>query len=81
MGGNVFSTLARPGLGAEDYLTESFVFVLKLLLERAPDEGVAVVNRLSGLSEEARFRHPASVAISTQVIVDEGRPDIETPGR
>ena len=74
---NVFSTLFRARLGAEDYLTEAFVFLLKLLQEREPGKGIAVINRLSGLPQEARFGHPASVAMSTQIIVDEGRPDIE----
>ena len=73
----VFSTLFRARLGSEDYLTEAFVLVLKLLLERQPSEAVAMINRLSGLPQEARFEHPESVAISTQVIIEEGRPDIE----
>lgn len=77
MGDNVFSTLFRARLGAEDYLTEAFVFLLKLLLERAPDNGLAVVNRLSGLSQVASFEHPESIVTSTQVIVEGGRPDIE----
>lgn len=74
---NVFSTLFRARLGAEDYLTEALVFLLKLLLERAPQRGIAIINRLSGLPQEGRFENPESVAISTQVIVEVERPDIE----
>ena len=77
MDNNVFSTLHRARLGAEDYLTEAFVFLLKLLLEREPERGIAIINRLSGLPRDAHFEHPESVALSTQIIVDEGRPDIE----
>ncbi len=81
---NVFSALFKScPVADENYLTEAFVFVQKLLLERVPDEGVAFVNWLSGLPQAAHFEDPESIAISTQVTVDEGRPDIEirhTPG-
>ena len=39
--------------------------------------GIALTNRLSGLPEQDRFEHPESVVIATQIIVHEGRPDIE----
>ncbi len=75
---NVFSALFKACPAAEEnYLTEALVFVFKLLLERVPDEGVAMVNRLCGFSHKARLEDPGSIGISTQVIVDEGRPDIE----
>jgi hypothetical protein len=78
MSENVFSNLFRYGPGEEEnYLTEAFVFLLKLLLERTPDRGLPIINQLSGLPQEAHLRNPESVAISTQVIVAEGRPDIE----
>jgi hypothetical protein len=77
MSDNVFSTLYRARLGAEDYLTEALVFLLKILVEREPNRGLAILNRLSGLPQEAHFEHPEAVNISTQVIVKEGRLDIE----
>jgi hypothetical protein len=74
---NVFSTLFKARSGSEDFLTEAFVFLLRLLLKRVPDMGVTLINQFSGLPRKAHFEHPESVVVSTQVIVDEGRPDIE----
>ena len=77
MSENVFSTLFKARLGAEDFLTEAFAFQLRLLLERVPNAGVTIINKLSGLPNDDYFKRPESVVIATQVIVDEGRPDIE----
>jgi hypothetical protein len=75
---NVFSVLSRYGSGEEEnYLTEAFAFLLRLLLEYQPNIGLALVNKLCGFPEENCFTNSQSVAISTQIIIDEGRPDIE----
>lgn len=75
---NLFKTLSKYGSREEeDYLTESFVLLIKLLLERKPKIGLGLLNRICGMSENLRFETPDLIAISTQVVVDEGRPDIE----
>lgn len=75
---NVFSSLFKYGCGVdENYLTEALVFVVKLLLRRLPAEGLALVNLLGGEPQGALFSDPGSVEISTQVTVEQGRPDIE----
>jgi hypothetical protein len=78
MAPNVFSCLFRYGCGVdENYLTESLVFLVRLLLERMPEEGLALVNLLSGDSQGALFSNPHSLEISTQITVEQGRPDID----
>jgi hypothetical protein len=75
---NLFLTLSKYGSSeSENYLTEAFVYLTKLLLERNPDIGLQFVNNLSGLPDDIKFSNPQSIIISTQVCVDEGRPDIE----
>jgi hypothetical protein len=74
----VFSALQKYGSGAEEnYLTESFVFLLKLLLKRDTSIGLRVINEVSGLPPRLMFNAQNSVAILTQVTGTEGRPDIE----
>ena len=78
---NIFVTLFKFGPGAEEnYLTEAFVFLLKLLLERELDAGLAIINQLCGLSQENRFEVLKPSAICTQITVDNKRPDIEIRG-
>ena len=75
---NVFSSLFKYGRGVdENYLTEALVFLLNLLLKRLPEEGLALANLLGGVSQGALFSDPHSLEISTQVTVEQGRPDIE----
>ena len=73
---NVFSTFGACAAG-ENALTEAFVFVLQLLLERESGLGLEVVGRLCDLEQHVTTCDPASVAIATQVTVEQGRPDIE----
>lgn len=75
---NLFLTLAKYGSReAEDYLTESFVLLLKNLLEHRPALGLALLNKICGLAGDVQFDNPELITISTQVVVDQGRPDIE----
>ncbi len=73
---NVFSALAAYA-PSENYLTEAFVFVLRFLLEHEPSLGVPILGRLCGLEDCFEGCEPGSIAISTQVSVEAGRPDIE----
>lgn len=75
---NLFAALAKyPGTEAENYLTESFVFVLQQLLSREESAAHAFIERLIGVELFAGENSPAVVQISTQVRVEGGIPDIE----
>jgi hypothetical protein len=75
---NLFSTLARYGnYEVENYLTESFVFVLEQLLQRDEAAAIPFMERLLGIGLSDVSDSPANLQISTQVRVEEGIPDIE----
>ena len=77
MSKNVFETLYKfVSYAEENYLSESLVFLLALLLERDHDIGLAIINRLCGLPQSDHFDDPQAITISTQVTVGEARPDI-----
>jgi hypothetical protein len=78
MNQNIFSTLFKYCVGSdENYLTDAFAYVLRLLLHRAPQNGITIINQLCGLQQANCFEQPTTITINTQVTVDEGRPDIE----
>ena len=74
---NIFSSLSKYSSADENYLTEALVFLTRLLLDRNPPLGLSLVNLLCDSSGGACFSDPGSVNISTQVTVEQGRPDIE----
>ncbi len=75
---NVFKTLSKYGSREEEnYLTEALVLIIKILVERKPDVALKFLNNLCGLSEKIVHENLPSISVSTQVAVDEGRPDIE----
>jgi len=78
---NVFLALSKYGSRElENYLTESFVFLLGMLLERETVHGLAFVNKLCGVKGDASFTKVEEITISTQITVEDGRPDIEIRG-
>jgi len=75
---NLFKTLSKYGSGdAENYLSESFVILIKILLERRPAAGLRLLNTICGLTEEVKFENPDLIQLSREVVIDEGRLDIE----
>lgn len=75
---NIFSTLFKYCVfSQENYLTEAFVYLLIELLKREPKIGLALLSDLTGFSSVPKLLDASIVACSTQVTVDEGRPDIE----
>lgn len=75
---NVFKTLSKYGSREEEnYLTEALVLIIRILVERQPNDGLKFLNNLCGLSERIEHESLPSISISTQVAVDEGRLDIE----
>lgn len=66
----------------ENFVTESFVFLLRLLLEREAPVGVELVRFLCGNDGESLDLGGQLPVVTTQTVVEEGRPDIrvEAPG-
>lgn len=78
MAANVFSALSMYGSSQEEnYLTESFVFLINLLIERMPNEGLRFLNRLTGPLPFHSITQPRLIVIRTQAACEQGRPDIE----
>lgn len=74
---NTFKALSYYGSSqSENYLTESFVHVLRVLKTRARAALVEVVQELSGLTDVGALSQDALILISTQSSLAEGRPDI-----
>ncbi len=74
---NVFSALSTYGLsGEENYLTKSFVFLLKLLIQRMPDTSVQLLNRLTGPLPQHAITQPQRVVIVSQPRLGAGWADI-----
>lgn len=73
---NIFSSLSRYGFRQEEnYLTESFVYLLNLLLEKDPTAGGKMLSNLYGDNLDF-IAVGKDVSISTQLTFDDGQPDI-----
>jgi hypothetical protein len=74
---NVFKALCYYGSSqSENYLTESFVHVLRVLKARAGGLFIEIIRNLSGLDDLGGSTQDVPVQISTQSSLPEGRPDI-----
>ncbi len=74
---NVFRTLSKYGsTEVENYLTESFVFTLRLLFDRSPSIGFDILDSILGISIRENLKVPAIPEFITQEKVEEGYPDI-----
>ena len=75
---NLFETLSKYGSReAEDYLTESFVILMKILLEQRPAVGLRLLNTVCGLTEAVKFENPDLIQLSTQSPIEAGILDVE----
>lgn len=75
---NIFTSLHRWALGQEENsVSEAFAFLLQHMLRHEPELGVDLLRRLTGNSLSIPPRDAAEVSISTQVTVEQKRPDIE----
>lgn len=75
---NIFSALAKYNSAIdENYLTESFVFVINSLLEREHPIGLEILTRLCVENNEFSFDTDESISVSTQETTEQGRPDIK----
>lgn len=74
---NVFSSLARYAVRQEEnFLTEALVYLLNFLVERAEPSVLEVLQNICGGDCVLWFENHADIKITTQITVDEGRPDI-----
>ena len=81
---NIFSALAKyNSLTDENYLTESFAFLISSLLKRDRTIGLGILSNLCVTNGEFDFSEEEDIKVSTQVTTPEGRPDIEvsSPGK
>lgn len=78
---NVFASLAKYSSASEEnYLTESLVFIIRLLLDRVPAHGLELANLLCTSGGEMLLTNSTSVTINTQTKTTAGIPDIVVKG-
>ena len=74
---DLFSVLSRYAFRQEEnFLTESLVYLLNLILEREKQIGLDILARLCGSQAAPWFENDSNIQISSQFSVEEGRPDI-----
>ena len=77
-GENIFSALAKYNSAIdENYLTESFVFVINALLQRERPIGLEILTQLCVKNNEFSFGIGEDISVSTQETTEQGRPDIK----
>lgn len=77
-GENIFSALAKYNSATdENYLTESFVFLLNSLLTKERAIGIEVLTKLCFNDDEFSFGKDEAITISTQEVTEQGTPDIK----
>lgn len=75
---NIFSALGKYNSGmGENYLTESFVFVINALLKQEHSIGLEILTQLCMKDNEFLFDGDEDISIITQESTDEGIPDIK----
>ncbi len=75
---NIFTSLSKYNSAVdENYLTESFVFVLNSLLESDRSACIEILRHLCVKENDFDFLNDESLVISTQETTELGRPDIK----
>ena len=75
---NIFSALAKYNSAIdENYLTESFVFLINSLLEKERDTGVTLLNHLCVKNDKCAFEIEEDISVTTQEVTEQGTPDIK----
>jgi len=78
MNNNIFSALAKYNSAIdENYLTESFVFVINSLLQREHSIGCEIITRLCANDDEFTFSINEDISVTTQETTEQGTPDIK----
>ena len=74
---NLFSVLSRYATRQEEnFLTETLVYLLNLILDRDNDIGSNLLVQLCGNKLSAWLENTSTISITTQFTVIEGRPDV-----
>lgn len=74
---NIFTSLAKyADRQTENFLTESFVYLLNLLLVRENTIAIDILQKLCGENCHQWFSASAHISITTQMTITTGRPDI-----
>lgn len=74
---DLFSLLSRYAMRQEEnFLTESLVYLLNLILDREKEIGLNILEHLCGEKFSTWLENGSAISITTQFTVDEGRPDI-----
>lgn len=75
---NIFSALAKYNSATdENYLTESFVFVINTLLRQERLIGLEILNQLCFENDGGSFDTDEDISVSTQEPTEQGTPDIK----
>jgi hypothetical protein len=75
--GELFSSLHKWAKSQdENFTTDAFAYVLRCLVHFEPTSAQRILRLLMGWGEDLRCDGPENVRITTQEIVEEGRPDI-----
>jgi len=75
---NIFSALAKYNSAIdENYLTESFVFVINTLLQQECSIGIEILTQLCVNNNEFSFDIDENISVSTQETTEQGTPDIK----
>jgi hypothetical protein len=74
---NIFQALSRYGSSqSENYLTEAFIHVLRMLRERCPQGFQHLIANIAGISPEDIESELGEITIAGQASLPQGRPDI-----
>ena len=77
MTANVFASLARYATRQEEnFLTEAFVYLLNLILEKEAEAGKGILGNICGEICFSWFSTNEQLSITTQITITNGRPDI-----
>src|SRR3989442_2668705 len=61
----------------ENFLTEAFAHLLQHLLDEEPEAAVGFLESVTGGYLRVQPAHARQVALRTQIVLSEGRPDLE----
>lgn len=81
---NIFSALSRYNSAVdENYLTESFVFIINAILQAEREIGIGLLTRFCVNDHDFSFDIDESLSVSTQEVTEQGTPDIRvsTPNK
>ncbi|MCP4142544.1 MAG: PD-(D/E)XK nuclease family protein [Chloroflexi bacterium] len=74
---NIFITLAKyASQQEENFLTEAFVYLLDVMLEKDSSSGISILKEISGAKSHNWFSEKQTISITTQITIEKDRPDI-----